>query len=136
MANKELLKNIKSEYILKYIFDYIKDTYFPDKLFLFSKKFQQKLNLKLTGLKEKYLKRIGFDLNNYLISQRFEKDLLTKEYLDFLKLKNINKEKLESIIFDIYEYKKIKDLDDEEIIDKIKDYEILISIYSPLFKIL
>ena len=126
MDNEGLINNIKSSYILKNIFTFIPDTTIQDKLFLYSKKLQNKFNIKLIELKEKYLTKIGFILTKYLKSERFDKFILIEEYHKFLKEKNINKEKLENIIYDIYENKKIED-------EKV-NYEI--SIYSPLFKIL
>ena len=66
MKNKELINNITSKYILNTIFNYIKDKNFKDKLFLYSKKFQKKFDIKLIGLKENYLKIIKFDLDKFI----------------------------------------------------------------------
>ena len=60
MKNKQMINNLKSKHILNYIFNYIKDKNFKDKLFLYSKKLQNKLDIKLIGLKENYLKKIKF----------------------------------------------------------------------------
>ena len=137
MDNGELINNIKSKHILNYIFDYIKDKNFKDKLFLYSKKFQIKFDIKLIGLKENYLKNIKLDLDKYLYieSNSFKPDFLEIEYNQFLIEKELKKEKIESIIYDIFENKEIKDLDEEDI-DKIKDNEKYINIESPLFNIL
>ena len=109
MDNEELINNIKSKHILDYILNYIKDKNFKDKLFLYSKKFQIKFDIKLIGLKENYLKSIKFDLDKYLFIEPylFQKDLLTKEYKEFLIEKKVNKEKIQKIIYDIL-YLKIK----------------------------
>ena len=137
MDNDELINNIKSKYILNYIFNYIKDKNYKDKLFLYSKKYQVKFDIKLIGLKESYLKKINFDLDKYLYTKPnlFKKDSLEKEYNNFLLENKLNKERFENIISDIYENKEIKDIEEEDV-DKIKDHEKLINIESPLFKIL
>ena len=70
MENGELINNIKSNYILNYIFDYIKDKNFQFKLFLYSKKCQKKFDINLIILKEKYLQKIEFDLDTYLFINR------------------------------------------------------------------
>ena len=95
MDNEELINNIKSKHILDYILNYIKDKNFKDKLFLYSKKFQNKLVIKLIRLKENYLKKIKFNLDKYLYIEpnSFQIDYLTKEYNKFLIEKQINKKK-------------------------------------------
>ena len=137
MDNVGLISNIKSSYILKDIFNYIQDKTFKYKLFLYSKKMQKKYDINFVEIKEKYLKKIGFDIDEYLYikPELFKKDYLTNEYYKFLNKKNINKEQIESIIYNIFQNKKIKDIDEEDI-DKIENYEKLINIDSPLFNII
>jgi len=137
MKNKHLINNINSKHILNYLFNYIEDKNFKEKLFLYSKEWQNKLNIKLTRLKENYLKKIKFDLDKYLYIEPslIKKDSLTKEYNKFLIENKLYKERFENMIFDIYENKEIKDIEEEGIYN-IKDYEKLINIESPLFKIL
>ena len=119
MENGELIKN------------------FQLKLFLYSKKFQKEFDINLIILKGKYLQKIEFDLDEYLYIKSYllKKDYLTKEYNNFFKSKKLNKETIEKIIYDIFENKKIKDIDEEDV-DKIKENEKLINIDSPLFNIL
>ena len=107
------------------------------KIFLSSKKWQKKLDIKLIGLKENYLKKIKFDLDKYLYigPGSFIKDILSKEYNKFFLEKKLSKERIENIILDIYENKEIKDIEEEDL-DKIKNHEKLINIESPLFQIL
>ena len=137
MKSKKLINNIKSKHILDSILNYIKDKNFKDKLFLYSKELQIKFDIKLIGLKENYLKKLNFDIDKYLHIEPnlFKKDILTKKYNQFLKEKKIYKEELENIIYDIFEDKEMKDIEEEDI-DKIKDNEKLINIESPLFKML
>jgi len=140
MENEKLINNLKSKHMLNKIFSYIKDKNFGDKLLLYSKKLQLKFEVKLIGLKENYLKKIDFDKYLYIKPYLFKKDILTKNYSNFLKEKKDNKERIENIIYDIFDNKQIKDIDEEDIneedIDKIKVNEHLINIESPLFKIL
>ena len=86
MENEELINKISSKYILNAIFNYIKDKNFKDILFLYSKKFQNKLDIKLLRLKENYLKTINLDHYLYIDPRYFpfKTDYLTKEYNKFL----------------------------------------------------
>ena len=86
MEVEEIINNINSKHILKYIFNYIEDKNFKDKLFLYSKKSQIKYDIKLIGLKENYLKKIKFDLDKYLCVEPslYQKDSLTKEYNKYI----------------------------------------------------
>ena len=97
-------------------------------------------NNKEIELEEKYIKEIGLDFDEYLYiePELFEKDCLKIKYNNFLKEKNISKEKIENILYDIFENKEIKNLEEEDIdIDKIENNnEKLINIDSPLFKII
>ena len=137
MKKKELINNIKSKHIFDYIFEYIKEKTFQLKLFLYSKKFQKKFDINLIILKEKYLQKIKFELDKYLYVKPnlFKKDYLTIEYNNFLEARKLNKETIENIIYDIFENKKIKDIDEVDV-DKKKEYGKLINIESPLFNIL
>ena len=105
------LNNIKSKYLLDYIFDYIKDKNYKDKLFLYSKKLQKEFDIKLIGLKKNYLKKIGFYLDKYLYvnPKFFERDCLANAYNKFIKENKLDKKNIEKKIFDIFEYKEIKD---------------------------
>ena len=122
MKNKKIINNIKSKHILYCIFDYIKDKNFKEKLILYSKKLQIKFDIKLIGLKENYLKKIKFDLDKYLYIESIlsEKDILTIKYNEFLKENKLNKKRIENIIYDIFENKEIKDIEEEDV-DKIKE---------------
>ena len=84
MENEEIINNLSSKHILNIIFNYIKDENFKDKLFLYSKKYQNKFDIKLLGLKENYLKKIKLDKYLYIESDSFEKDFLAKKYDKFL----------------------------------------------------
>ena len=102
MENGELIINLNSKHILNYIFDYIKDKNFQFKLFLYSKKLQIKFDINIIKLKEKYLKKLKFDLDKYLYIEPYlyKKDCLIKEYNNFLKKKKMDKE-IENVIYDI-----------------------------------
>ena len=129
MDNDCLINNIKSKYIINNIFNYIRDEGFEEIFFLYSKKFQNKLKIKFIVLKQKYLKKIGFNLNQFLHTNNDDdKNYLINKYNSFIKEKNINKEKLENFLYDIMENKNEK---------KVKIFkEGLIDIYSPFFKMM
>ena len=55
-------------------------------------------------LKQKYLKKIGFNLNQFLQTNNDDdKNYLINKYYIFIKVKNINKIKLENFLYDIME---------------------------------
>ena len=129
MENPFLIKKIQSSYILKNIFNYIKDTNLKMKLFFYSKLFQKILDIKLIDYKEKYIDSIGFDFRKYLHSEQGKNkaDILIKKYDNFLLEKNLNKKEFEKIISEVIKNKEIK---------KKEDSEILIDMESPLFGII
>ena len=100
MENIHFILNINSIYILKNIFNYIKDNNFQLKLFKYSKHFQNKLNLKVF-YQEKYLKKIRFNISNYLHTEEYNKDYLNKKYEEFLSKNAFNKNEFENIIYNI-----------------------------------
>ena len=55
MENLSILARINSNYILKDIFTFIRSKNFKLKLFVYSKYFQKKLDLKLINYQEHYL---------------------------------------------------------------------------------
>ena len=131
MENKYLIANIKSSYIFKNIFNYISDEIFDEKLLLYSKLLQEKFNIKIIKLKERYLNKYNFKINKFLYQEpnNYEKDLLLKRYNDFIEKKNVDKNILENIIYYLYDNKQ------QENTNEIKEDE-YIYIESPLFKIL
>ena len=101
MENQGLINKIKSTYIIKDIFNYIQDINFHLKLFIYSKYFQNKLEIRLI-YREKYLDKIGFDINKYLHKKKgLKKDYINKKYDNFLNEKKINKKEFENIIYDL-----------------------------------
>ena len=124
MENHGLYK-IKSLYVLKDIFAYIRNENFPQKLFIHSKYFQKKLDLKFGYYKGKYLQKIGFDISEYLYigQEQYQKDILTKKFNNFIVKKKFKKEEIKNMIFEV--------LDNE----KPKYAQKLINIDSPLFEI-
>ena len=97
MENEGIINKIKSKFILNYIFAYIEDTNFKLNLFIYSKSNQNKLDLNLIIYKEFFLKRIGFDLDNYLYINSHNKDILNKNFQDFLLKYKLNKEDLKIV---------------------------------------
>ena len=101
MEIKEMIYRIKSKYILKFILLYIKDENFQPKLFLYSKYFQNRLDINLLYYFKKFLSNLGFDVNKYLYieEEKYKKDILTKEYNDFILKNKLDKETFEKIIY-------------------------------------
>ena len=129
MENQRIIYKIKSIYIIKNISKYLKDNQ-KQKLFIYSKYFQNQLNIEYIDAKEKYLKNIGFDINEYLYidERKYEKNILNKKYEKFLIEKKINKKLLENLVYEIFENKQIKGI--------YKENESYINIDSPLFEII
>ena len=135
------LSKISSIDIIKDIFNYIKDENFKYKLFIHSKYFQKKLDINLIELKKKYLSKIKFYIDDYLHASK-DNSSLTNLYENFLRHNKLNREFLESMIYDIYQNKTIEEDLDEKDADGVKDfycqqyYYKFINIYSPLFGLL
>ena len=122
MENQDLINKIKSSYIIKNIFNYIKDNNFQLKLFIHSKLFQNKLDLTLI-YKEKYIDKIGFDINKYLHKEKDKGDDLIKKYDNFLLENKLNKKEFENIIIDVIKNKINKENNIK------KDSEILMNLH-------
>ena len=120
-----MIHKIKSKYILKYIFNYIQDENYPLKIFFYSKYYKNKLDLNLFYCYKKYLDLLGFDLNRYFYRNEkgYFKDILAKEYNNFILKNKLDKEKFENIIYEVINNFNEKD----------KYY---ININSPLFEIM
>ena len=132
MENQILKKKIKSKYIIRNIFNYIKDTYFQLKLINYSKYYLKTLDIQLINYKEKYIEKIGFDINKYLHiePEKYEEDYLIKKYDNFLLEKKLNKKEFENIISEVIKNKEAKENNIKE------NSEILIDMESPLFEII
>ena len=124
---EELINKIKSKFILNYVFDYIKDTNFKVKLFIHSKSYQKKLDLKLLTYKELFLNKIGFNLDNYLNSDSNE------NYDNFLLENKINKEEFENMVYEILNKNEIEDINE---VNRKEEYNKLIEINSPIFDLI
>ena len=136
------LKNIKSNYILRRIFDNIKDKKILLKLFDHSKLFQKKLDIKLFDYKKVFFKNFSFE--DYLCFNKLYDDNIE---FDKEELKNNLKNDLSKIKYDyknivneqdylIYHFKKYYNKLKEEELDCDKEHKILIDIYSPFFETL
>ena len=129
MEDQGLINKIKSSYIIKNIFNYIKVNNFQLKLFIYSQLCQNKLDLTLI-YKENYINKIGFDINKYLHieKEKCEAEHLIKKYNNFLLEKKLNKKEFENILFDVIKNRKVKEnnLKESEIYQKQKNLKIII----------
>ena len=143
------LNKISSDYILKKIFNYIKDENYMHKLFIHSKKFQKKLGLNSIDFQERSINRTGIKLCNYLSGFRdikhdphsyynniskfnenkyklnFEKESLKRDFLhhlDIFKIKYIKS-------YLVYYFKKYKE-------NKKDDSNLYLDILCPFFDLL
>ena len=136
MDNQGIINKIKSVYIIKNIFNFIKDSNFQLKLFKYSKFFQNKLNIKLVDYKGQYLEKLKFNLEPFLYAKedKYNIDLLNNKYKNFLSKNKLNKEIFEDILYEVLENETIKDIDEEEVNNINKNCEEKININSPLFE--
>ena len=82
----------------------------------------------MINYKEKYLEKIGFNIDDYLYQEIYKKKSLINKYNDFLLKNKLNKEEFEKIVYDVQK---------KENLSKIEEnYEELINIDSPLFEII
>ena len=135
MHKKSLLEKIRSKYTFQNIFTFIKgyNDNLPYKLFLYSKLFQNKLEIKLIDYQEKYFDKIKF-LENYLLytnstsgksgfSLKEElKNKLDKELLKY----NIDNNKIQKLVINHFKIKQ----------KEINNYSESIDFYSPFFDFL
>ena len=136
MDSVDVINKINSNYIINDLFNYVKDINFKFRFFLYSKYHQKKLNINLSELQEKYLKKMKFYIDKYVyISFENFSDLLAKGYLEFFERKKLDRTKVENMIYDIYQNKTIKDLDDDMGYDA-ENNNTKINVYSPLFNLL
>ena len=135
---KRILEKIKSNYIIKNIFDYISNDLIKYKLFIHSKKFKECLNIQLFDYQDKYFNKIKFNLKDYCEISNDIKDISNKQYNlknklnEFLSQNNLNFFDFQSYIIQ-YFLKNENDL--KQKYSKIKN-KIKIDIYSPIINIL
>ena len=72
MKRKELIKHIKTKYILMNIFQYIKVEDFKLKLFFYSKHYQKELEIELDEYQEIFLRKKNLNLCNYLNLEKIQ----------------------------------------------------------------
>lgn len=127
MENKSLLIKLQSKYVFDIIESYIKDDCFICKLFINSKYFQKKLNIKLLYLEKFLTKRINF--NDFLYQKPFtldELNYLQKELNKTIKEYNLNESDIQEVIINYYKKYPIKEFNFEET-------DTLIEFQSPFF---
>ena len=112
--------------LMHIVYNFIQDKNFSHKLFFHSKKYQNKLEINYSYCYEKYLEDLNFKLNDFLYKDEdeYQKDILRKEYENFLRKNKLDKDIFEKVIYEIINNK------------NEKDEEIYISIDSPLLEIL
>ena len=144
MESQKIIDRLKSKYVAKHLFEYIQDTNFPLKIFYYSKKLKDKLDINLSYCYKKYLSSLSFDFNKYLINDgdEPEKDILVKDYDDFIFSNKLKKEKFADILYEVIadenekekeKKKKDKEKENNETSEENKDK--YINVDSPLFEI-
>ena len=128
--SKNILEFIKSQYILKNIFDYIKDDNFKYKIFVHSKKLQNKIGLNSIQYHIKYLERFNLDplkflsFNNCNSDIRFGQNIIKKSLSEYL-----SNNKIENDIFQAYSKNYFMNyIENDE-----NDNYFYIDIFSPIF---
>ena len=127
MDTNDILSKINSQYILRNIIDYIDygNKIYSLKLFEYSKKFQEKLEITLFNYQEIYINKAGVSLHKYLNASNSKlKDILKKNLESDLKKLKLTKNDMTQYL--IHYYNKYFNKNEENIID----------IYSPFFNLL
>ena len=154
MEEKIILNKIKSKYILKAIFLYIKDIKFKLKLFIHSKLFQNKLDMKI-DYNALYIDKLGINFDQFFCFEdkvkneiKFDKDIMRKKLEKFLFKSKLNISFLNQYIIYrgtnfITKYKPIKKIANNDYKNYVNNREaslknknfkiIIIDIYSPFF---
>ena len=145
MEKKSILQKISSKSVFDNIFEFLKDSNFKLKLFVYSKAIQKQYELKLVDYEKSFIDKFGIDLNNYLFSEnnkfvrKFDKTILTSILTEDLSLFKLDINILNKIIIDFFnqkyedQYKNLKSGD--EVKDLVEE-EVPIEIYSPFLDIL
>lgn len=143
-SNNSVLEKVFSKSLLNNIFDYIRDPNYKHKLFSNSKLLQKKADLRMADYEERYIEKLGINLNEYLFSEnnkfvrKFNKDILNSNLQNDLSKNKLEKSAIEKIMVDIYnqryedKYKNNSDGGDKSG-NKLIETEEPIEIYSPFF---
>lgn len=143
-SNNSVLEKVFSKSLLNNIFDYIRDPNYKHKLFSNSKLLQKKADLRMADYEERYIEKLGINLNDYLFSEnnkfvrKFNKDILNSNLQNDLSKNKLEKSAIEKIMVDIYnqryedKYKNNSDGGDKSG-NKLIETEEPIEIYSPFF---
>ena len=146
-----MLRKIKSEYILRNLFEFIDDETYPLKLFVYSKLFQKKMEIDLFAYQKKYFNSkaegnfIDYlfyhdDEQNEKYPKDFDKDLLCKQLKEDSIKYNFDINNFKNYIYNtlcrIYarDYKNINSSDDIPYFINAEEQYYLINIYSPIFE--
>ena len=135
MENTSILAKIKSNYILKNIFNYILSKNFILKFFVYSNYFKKRLDLQLINYQEGYLNQFNMVLFDYLFfnekefySKDFNKNSLKEKLDNDISKNKLNMNKIECIIIDYFK------ISQEIVKIELESFnEIPIDIYSPFF---
>ena len=135
MENTSILAKIKSNYILKNIFNYILSKNFILKFFVYSNYFKKKLDLQLINYQESYLNQFNMVLFDYLFfnekefySKDFNKNSLKEKLDNDISKNKLHMNKIECIIIDYFK------ISQEIVKIELESFnEIPIDIYSPFF---
>lgn len=139
MEKKEYLEKIKSKYIFKNIFEYIKDPNFKYKLFIHSKSLQDKVGIELADY---VANKLELDISSYFHiyqSENFDEDILKKRLQEDLLKYRLDSNLFEKILIKKLKskYEEIKSNNKNENLYYLlyKNWKLKIDYYSPLLDI-
>ena len=139
MESKRKLERIRCVFLVKEIFNYIKDKNYKFKLFKYSKSFQKKFDIDLIDYQEQYINKLGINFGDYLTlkydeNENFIKDILTIRLNYNLMMNNVHLYMKNIQKIAVRYFRKIIKYNEEnkESSENKKLYQI-IDIYSPFF---
>ena len=128
-----MLEKISSDYIIRNVFDYIRDENIKYNILVNSKLFQKKLGLELIDYQRKYLFKLGIHLQKYFNNNY---DDCTKDTLIQKLEKDLLKNKIDTKLIQEYTYNYLKKYNTKILEEYINKDKFNIEIYSPFFDII
>ena len=132
MESKRKLERIRCVFLVKEIFNYIKDKNYKFKLFKYSKLFQKKIGIDLIDYQEKYIIQLGINFEDYLTFKGNENENFIKDILTI----RLNSNLMNYVNLYMNDIQKIAIRHFEKKLNFLENKKQTIEIYSPFFEAL
>lgn len=137
MNNISLFQKIKSKYICRHIFGFIKEENYYIKLIGYSKRFQHFLGLSLLSYQEKYFEQLDLNIDNYLYSNIYKENFLKNKLEELIQKYALNINAIQNGVVNYYKkYIKEKKINEKNEITDFFSHEVNIDVFSPFIELL